>query len=272
MSDHELLRHSRHALLEGFDDAGVEAVQNARVLIVGAGGLGCPAATYLTASGVGTIEWIDGDTVDATNLARQTLFGPADIGEAKVLAGARALVRLNPNTRVITTQAFADEVILNRAVAHADVVLDCTDQWAIRQLINAACVRHAVPLVSAAAIEWSGQLMTIDPRRPDSACYACVFDPQAEPEAHACGAFGVLSPLVGSMGCLQAAEALKILISINRSLATTGATPVAQNLSLLDIKTGIWQQLAVSRNPDCPVCGAGLAHVPSESRQTKSEG
>ena len=160
--------------------------------------------------------------------------------------------------------------MLNRAVAHADVVLDCTDQWAIRQLINAACVRHAVPLVSAAAIEWSGQLMTIDPRRPDGACYACVFDPQAEPEAHACGAFGVLSPLVGSMGCLQAAEALKILISINRSLAMTGATPVAQNLSLLDMKTGIWQQLAVSRNPDCPVCGTGLAQVPSESRQTKS--
>lgn len=270
MSDHELLRHSRHALLTGFDEAGVEAVQNARVLIVGAGGLGCPAATYLTASGVGIIEWIDGDTIDATNLARQTLFGPADIGEAKVLAGARALARLNPHTQIITTQAFADEPILNRAIAQAGVVLDCTDQWSIRQLINAVCVRRGVPLVSAAAIEWSGQLITIDPRHPHDACYACLFDPQAEPEAHACGAFGVLSPLVGAMGCLQAAEALKILISISPSYTTTGASQRTQNLSLLDMKTGIWQQLTVSKNPDCPVCGEGLAPRPSPSGQTKS--
>lgn len=252
MADQQTLRHSRHALLDGIDEEGVQAIRSARALVIGAGGLGCPAATYLTASGIGTLHWVDGDQVDATNLARQTLFGPGDIGSHKVLAGARALGRINPDIELIAETRFADEAFLNQAVPLADVVLDCTDQWAMRQMINACCVAHRRPLVSGAAIEWSGQLMTIDPTLPEQACYACVFDPTAEPAAHACGAYGVLSPLVGAMGCLQAAEALKLLVRHRHTASSLGATP--QRLMLLDMKHGTLQQLSIARNPHCPVC------------------
>lgn len=244
MADLQALRHSRHALLNGFDEEGVAAVGAARALVIGAGGLGCPAATYLVSSGIGTLHWIDGDQVDATNLARQTLFGPDDIGKPKVLAGAAALQRINPAAQIVCEHLFADERVLDLVVPLADVVLDCTDQWKVRQMINAACVRHRVPLVSAAAIEWSGQLMGFDPRHPEQACYACIFDPQSEPAANACGAYGVLAPMVGAMGCLQAAEAIKVLIG----------TKGPQRLSLLDMRSGTWQQLSVSRNLQCPVC------------------
>ena len=252
MADQEALRHSRHALLDGVDEEGVQAITSARVLIIGAGGLGCPAATYLTACGIGCLHWVDGDNVDATNLARQTLFGPADIGTPKVLAGQRALARINPDVRFISETRFADADFLNQAVPLADVVLDCTDQWAVRQMINACCVAHRRPLVSAAAIEWSGQLMAIDPTLPEQACYACVFDPKTEPAAHACGAYGVLSPLVGAMGCLQAAEALKLLVRHRHAGSSLAAA--AQRLTLLDMKLGTWQQLSIARNPQCPVC------------------
>jgi molybdopterin/thiamine biosynthesis adenylyltransferase len=248
MADLETLRHSRHALLDGFDEEGVAKLQSARALIIGAGGLGCPAATYLAASGIGTIEWVDGDSVDATNLARQTLFGPQDIGTPKVLAGAAALERINPDCKIIAVHAFADQAMLESSVRLADVVLDCTDQWASRQMINAQCMQHGVPLVSAAAIEWSGQLLSIDPRNASHACYACVFDPGSEPPAHACGAYGVLSPMVGAMGCLQAAEAMKIIIGA----AAGGHAP--QRLSILDMKSATWQQFTVARQPGCPVC------------------
>ena len=250
VADLDTLRHSRHALLDGFDEEGVDALSRSRVLIIGAGGLGCPAATYLVSSGVGHLHWVDGDAVEATNLARQPLFGPDDIGEPKVVSGARALRRLNPTAVIETTQAYADDALLDWAVPKADVVLDCTDQWAIRQKINAACVRHGVALVSAAAIEWSGQLMVFDPRLPEQACYACVFDPQFEPPAHACGAYGVLAPMVGAMGCLQAAEALKLLIRRPESSAA------AQFLSMLDMRTHTWQQLQIVKNPGCSVCGS----------------
>lgn len=249
MADLHTLRHSRHALLDGFDEEGVAALQFARALVIGAGGLGCPATTYLAASGIGTIEWVDGDQVDATNLARQTLFGPTDIGQPKVLAGAAALRRLNPDCNIVAVHAFADEPLLDQSVPLADVVLDCTDQWASRQMINAACVRHGVPLVSAAAIEWSGQLLSIDPRQPQQACYACVFDPDSEPPAHACGAYGVLAPMVGAMGCLQAAQAMKLVIHDPSQHQET------QRLSILDMKSATWQQFVVSKNPGCPVCG-----------------
>jgi molybdopterin-synthase adenylyltransferase len=253
MADTEVQRQSRHALLDGFDEAGVHAVLQARALIIGAGGLGCPAATYLAASGIGRIHWVDGDHVDATNLARQTLFGPGDIGQPKVAAGKKALQRLSPNTVIEDSHQFADRHFLDTAVPLANVVLDCTDQWTIRQEINAACVRHGVPLVSASAIEWSAQLMVFDPRVAHHACYACVFDPGATPEDAACGAYGVLGHMVGAMGCLQAAEALKILIQ-----PAHGTMPFAkeaqQKLTLLDMKTTTWQQLEITRNPECPVC------------------
>ena len=248
----ESLRYSRHALLAGFDEEGVDAVRRARVLIVGAGGLGCPAATYLASSGIGVLHWIDGDVVDATNLARQVLFGPHDIGKSKVEQGALALAKLNSEAKVITEHRFADADFLNAAVPLADVVLDCTDQWKIRQEINKACVAHGIALVSAAAIEWSGQLLVFDPDDPESACYACVFDPRHEPAAHACGAYGVLAPLVGAMGCMQAAEALKLVVNKTDGASTRPASK--QRLSLFDMKSGAVQQLLARRNASCPVC------------------
>ena len=255
MVDSESLRHSRHALLNGFDEDGVAIVQNARALVIGAGGLGCPAATYLVSSGIQTLHWVDGDTVDATNLARQPLFSPQDIGMSKVVCGTKALRHIHPNCSIIASNVYADESLLDESVPLADVVLDCTDQWATRQMINASCVRHNVPLISAAAIEWTGQLLSINPHDATHACYACLFDPAHEPAAHACGAYGVLSPMVGAMGCLQAAEALKMLL-IRAGHLDAAATP--QMLSILDMKSGRWQQLSVTKNPDCPVC-AGRA-------------
>jgi molybdopterin-synthase adenylyltransferase len=252
MADLETLRHSRHALLDGFDDDGVEVIRQSRVLIVGAGGLGCPAATYLVTSGIGVLHWADGDTVDATNLARQTLFGPGDIGKSKVDAGIAALQRLNPNVKFIGAHQYVDATFLGQAVPLADIVLDCTDQWEIRQQINAACVTHRTPLISAAAIEWSGQLLAINPVVADHACYACIFDPATTPEAHACGAYGVLAPMVGAMGCLQAAEAIKMLLG---RAGKPVAAKAAQQLSLLDMRNGVWRQLTVTKNPECPVCG-----------------
>jgi len=259
VADQEALRHSRHALLDGIDDEGVAALQAARVLIIGAGGLGCPAALYLSASGIGQLHWFDGDQVDATNLARQTLFGPDDIGQLKVIAGARALRRTSPSTEVIAEPRFVDASLLDAAIPLADVVLDCTDQWSIRQLINARCVAHRKPLVSAAAIEWSGQLLSVDPRQSEQACYACLFDPQTEPVAHACGAYGVLSPLVGVMGCLQAAEAIKLIV---RGRHPGSSLPSAgQSLTLVELKTGRWQQVSVARNPQCPVCASQRTNI-----------
>ncbi len=253
MTDSELLRHSRHALLDGFDEEGVERIRSSAVLIVGAGGLGCPAATYLATSGLGRIEWVDGDRVEATNLARQTLFSPQDIGQHKVVAGASALQRLNPSIEIVTHPISADEEFLDQRIPHVDLVLDCTDRWAMRQLINACCIRHQKPLVSAAAIEWTGQLLCIIPSRPEHACYACVFDPDHTPDEHACGAYGVLAPLVGAMGCLQAAEAMKVLIG-NREESQKPVHRPAQMLTMVDARTGRWQQVALRRNPACSVC------------------
>jgi molybdopterin/thiamine biosynthesis adenylyltransferase len=248
MSDLESLRHSRHELLDGFDAQGVDAVRAAHVLIIGAGGLGCPAATYLAAAGIGHLTWVDGDTVDATNLARQVLFGPDDISQNKVDAGRRALLRLHPTAKITAIPQHADESFLQQQVPLSSVVLDCTDRWATRQMINRVCVAHRVPLVTAAAIEWSGQLMVIDPKKSDQACYACVFDPGTSPAEHACGAYGVLSAMVGAMGCHQAAEALTLIVSHESS-------DRVQRLSMLDMRSGCWQQLQLSRNPECPVCG-----------------
>lgn len=261
MDDSVHLKQSRHALLDGFDESGVFAVRQSRALVIGAGGLGCPAVTYLAASGIGLLHWVDGDVVDITNLARQTLYNLDDVGHPKVERGARVLQHLSPETTVIAEHLTADEDFLRAAVPLADVVLDCTDQWHVRQLINRICVELKTPLVSASALQWSGQLLTIDPRRDDQACYACVFDPLSAPEDAACGAFGVLGPMVGAMGCLQAAEALKLLSQKNIAPLSSGRAsetspkPAAQLLSLFDARSGCWQQIQVSRNPGCPVCG-----------------
>lgn len=265
MDSQASLRQSRHALLDGFDEEGVQSVRRARALVIGAGGLGCPAATYLAASGIGTLHWVDGDVIEITNLGRQPLYSPQDIGQPKVSIGARALAQLSPETEFVAEVRFADEDFLRTAVPLADVVLDCTDQWKSRQLINRICIQFGVPLVSASAIAWAGQLLVIDPRLGDQACYACVFDPLAAPEDAACGAFGVLSPLVGAMGALQSAEALKILTRKPALKTEPENQSQLQLLTLLDMRSGRCQQVQVSRNPACPICGSGLARKQSGS-------
>ncbi|HPU52534.1 MAG TPA: molybdopterin-synthase adenylyltransferase MoeB, partial [Burkholderiaceae bacterium] len=210
MNDEQLLRYSRHILL---DEIGIEAQERllgATALIVGAGGLGSPAALYLASAEIGRILLVDDDAVDLTNLQRQILHRQASIGQLKAMSGREALRSLNPQIEVLPiTERLAGEA-LDAAVAQSTVVLDCCDNFQTRQAVNAACVRHRVPLVSGAAIRFDGQLSVFDTRRAESPCYACLFPPQDAPEEVACATMGVFAPLTGIVGTMQAAEALKV--------------------------------------------------------------
>jgi molybdopterin/thiamine biosynthesis adenylyltransferase len=246
LSDADLLRYSRHLLL---DDIGVEGqgrILYSRALIIGAGGLGSPAAMYLACSGVGSITIVDDDTVDLTNLQRQIMHSTDRIGQAKVLSAQNTLAQLNPAVQVRPLQTRADAQLLQSLVAQADVVLDCCDNFQTRQAINAACVQQRVPLVSGAAIGMDGQIAVYDPRDAKAACYACVFAPDAPPEEARCSTMGVLAPLVGVIGAMQALEALKLL-------ARTG-TSLSGFLLMLDARSMEWTRLRVQKNPACTVC------------------
>ncbi len=246
MNDDQLLRYSRHILL---DDIGVEGQQRivaGRALVIGAGGLGSPVLLYLGSAGVGTITVIDHDTVDRTNLQRQIAHSDARVGEPKVLSAAAAVAALNPDVRVVGLQQRADEALLDRLVPEADVVLDCSDNFATRQAVNAACVRHRRPLVSGAAIGLDGQISVWDSRGPETPCYACVFPPGAEMPEVRCAVMGVFAPLVGIIGTMQAAEALKLLAGIGQSLAG--------RLQMLDGRDLRWTEIALPRDPHCVVC------------------
>ncbi len=247
MNDDQLLRYSRHILL---DDVGIEGQQRLRdshALVVGAGGLGSPVAMYLAASGVGHITLADHDVVDLTNLQRQIAHTTERVGQAKVHSAAQAMHALNPDVRITPLQEKLNAAQLDGLVADAHVVLDCCDNFQTRQAINAACVKHLVPLVSGAAIRMDGQLAVYDARDAASPCYACVFPPDAAPEEAQCATLGVLAPLVGVMGSLQAMEAVKMLAGIGSRL--TG------QLQLLDGRDLAWTSLRLARNPHCPVCG-----------------
>ena len=248
MNDDQLLRYSRHILL---DDIGVEGQQRivaGRALVIGAGGLGSPVLLYLGSAGVGTITVVDHDTVDLTNLQRQIAHSDARVGEPKVLSAAAAVAALNPEVRVVGLQQRADEALLDRLVPEADVVLDCSDNFATRQAVNAACVRHRRPLVSGAAIGLDGQISVWDSRGPETPCYACVFPPGAEMPEVRCAVMGVFAPLVGIIGTMQAAEALKLLAGIGQSLAG--------RLQMLDGRDLRWTEIALPRDPGCSVCAA----------------
>ena len=247
MNDDQLLRYSRHILL---DDVGIEGQQRLRdshALVVGAGGLGSPVAMYLAASGVGHITLADHDVVDLTNLQRQIAHTTERVGQAKVQSAALAMHALNPDVRITPLQEKLNAAQLDSLVANANVVLDCCDNFQTRQAINAACVKHRVPLVSGAAIRMDGQLAVYDARDTASPCYACVFPPDNAPEEAQCATLGVLAPLVGVMGSLQAMEAVKLLAGIGSRL--TG------QLQLLDGRDLAWTSLRLARNPHCPVCG-----------------
>jgi molybdopterin/thiamine biosynthesis adenylyltransferase len=251
MTDDQLLRYSRHILL---DEVGIEGQQRllaAHVLVIGAGGLGSPVALYLGTAGVGRITLVDHDTVDLTNLQRQIAHSLARVGMLKAESARQAIAAINPDTDVITVNARADAALLDKLVAQADVVLDCCDNFATRHAINAACVKHGKPLVSGAAIRFDGQIAVFEPADPASPCYACVFPPDLEFEETRCATMGVFAPMVGIIGAMQAAEALKLL---------SGAGPsMAGRMQMLDGRTMEWNEMKVPRNPQCPVCSAARA-------------
>jgi molybdopterin/thiamine biosynthesis adenylyltransferase len=246
VNDDQLLRYSRHILV---DELGIEAQQrflDARAIVVGAGGLGSPAAIYLAAAGVGKLTLVDADTVDLTNLQRQILHVTASVGRKKVESGREAIARLNPDVIVDAVDERVDDAWLDANVPGASVVLDCTDNFATRHAINRACVRHGVPLVSGAALRFDGQISTFDFRDANSPCYACVF-PEDQPfEEVACATMGVFAPTVGIVGAMQAAEALRVIAGIGETL--TG------RLMMLDSLRMEWTTMKIARQPDCPIC------------------
>ncbi|MDN4053674.1 molybdopterin-synthase adenylyltransferase MoeB [Massilia sp. YIM B02763] len=246
MNDQQLLRYSRHILL---DDIGIEGQQRilaGHALVIGAGGLGSPAALYLASSGVGRITLVDDDEVDLTNLQRQVMHTTARVGQPKVASGREALLQINPEVEVVALRERLEGDRLGELVGSADVVLDCSDNFATRQAVNGACVAAGVPLVSGAAIRFDGQLSVFDVRDPASPCYACLFPPDSRFEDVACSTMGVFAPMVGIIGTMQAAEALKLLAGVGRSLAG--------RLLMLDGRTMEWTDIGVARNPVCPVC------------------
>ena len=247
MDDAQLLRYSRHILLDEMGVEGQQRLLDSHALILGAGGLGSPVALYLAASGVGRITLIDDDEVDLTNLQRQIAHTTARVGQPKVASAREAMLALNPLVQVHTLQSRADEAALMDLVANTDVVIDCSDNFATRHAVNRACVQHAVPLVSGAVIRLDGQLTTYDTRNTNSPCYACLFPPDQAPEEVRCSTLGVLAPLVGVIGTLQATEAVKLLAGVGRSLAG--------RLQLLDGRSLEWTEMRLRRQPDCPVCG-----------------
>ncbi len=246
MDDRELLRYSRHLLLDELGPDAQARFAAAHALVVGTGGLGNPAAQFLASAGVGTITLVDADEVDLTNLQRQLLFAMADVGTPKVDAAARRMGAVNPEVRIVPLRERVGEPRLRELAAAADVVLDCTDNFATRHAINRACVQARRPLVSGAAIRFDGQLAVFDTRDAAAPCYHCLFGEGDDLEETRCATMGVFAPLVGIVGSVQAAEALKLVAGVGRSLAG--------RLLLVDALAMEWRELRVPRDPACPVC------------------
>lgn len=246
MNDQQLLRYARHILLDEFGIEGQEALQRSRVLVVGAGGLGSPAAVYLASSGVGRLYLADDDTVELSNLQRQLLHTTSRVGLPKAESGRQMLNDLNPEVDVQALVERLSDERLDALVAQADVVLDCCDNFATRHAVNRACVRHGRPLVSGAAIRFSGQITVFDNRDPQAPCYHCLFPESDDLPEMNCATTGVLAPLVGIVGSVQAAEAIKLLTGMGESLKG--------RLLCLDALTMQWQTLKFSKDPACPVC------------------
>ena len=247
LQDDELLRYSRHILLDDIGFEGQTRFLQSHALVIGAGGLGSPAAMYLACAGVGHITLVDHDTVDLTNLQRQIAHTTARVGTPKVDSAQTTLQGLNPHTQVTALPVRADAALLDALVASADVVLDCCDNFDTRQAVNAACVRHGKPLVSGSAIQMDGQITVYDPRDAASPCYACVFPPSVVPEETRCATMGVFAPLVGIIGAMQAAEALKLIAGIGQ--------PLTGRLLMLDGRSMEWTQVRMGRKAACAVCG-----------------
>jgi len=252
MTDDQLLRYSRHILLPELGIEGQEKLLGSHAVVIGAGGLGSPAALYLATAGVGHITLADGDAVDLTNLQRQVLHETASVGLPKALSGQATIARYNPDIRVTAVQMRAEGALLEDLVAGADVILDCCDNFATRHAVNRACVKLRKPLVSGAAIRFDGQVSVFDLRLPDAPCYHCLFPEGQDLEELRCAVTGVFAPLTGIIGTVQAAEALKLLAGIGESLNG--------RLLLLEGLTMDWRSIRLTRDPGCPVCGTG-AHA-----------
>lgn len=248
MNDDQLLRYSRHILLDELGIEGQQRLLAAHALVIGAGGLGSPVALYLGSAGVGRITLVDDDTVDVTNLQRQIAHNLARVGQPKATSARDTIAALNPDVQVTPRVERADAARLAQWVQDADVVLDCSDNFATRQAVNAACVARRKPLVSGAAIGFDGQVSVYDTRQLDAPCYACVFAPDAGFEEVRCATMGVFAPLVGIIGAVQAAEALKLLTGVGHSLAA--------RLQMLDARAMEWTEIRLPRNPDCAVCAS----------------
>lgn len=250
MNDEQLLRYSRHILLDEIGIEGQQRLLDATALVIGAGGLGSPVALYLGSAGIGRLILVDDDRVELTNLQRQIAHASNRIGQPKVKSAAQAVAVLNPGVKVRAVEQRADAALLGELVPQADVVLDCTDNFATRQLINAACVKHRRPLVSGAAIGFDGQLAVYDTRCAEAPCYACLFPPDAPVEEAACSTMGVFAPLVGIIGAAQAAEALKLL--------GTDLPSIAGRLLMFDARRTEWSSLTLARDPACRVCSVTI--------------
>jgi len=245
MNDNQLLRYSRQIMLPQVDAEGQQKLLDSSVLIVGAGGLGSPAALYLAAAGVGQLTIYDNDEVDLTNLQRQISHHTTDIGTEKVISTRNKLIALNPDINVTAVKQKLQGEQLEMEVNKADVVLDCSDNFATRFAVNAACVKHQTPLVSGAAIRFEGQLTVFTPGTNNSPCYNCLYSHDGE-ELQNCATNGVIAPITGIIGSIQALEAMKIIMAIGETL--TG------RLLLLDGLTMEWQTMRFRKNPDCPTC------------------
>ena len=247
MTDEQLLRYARHLMLDEIGVEGQRRVMAAHAVVIGAGGLGSPVALYLGSAGVGRITVLDHDTVDLSNLQRQIAHNRSRLGQPKAESARATVAAINPDVQFHALVRRADAALLDELLPRADVVLDCSDNFATRHAVNAACVKHGKPLVSGAAIGWDAQLSVYDTRQASAPCYACLFPPESAPPDVACSTMGVLAPLVGIIGSLQAAEALKLIVG-------TGE-PLTGRLLMLDARSMRFDEIRTARHAGCTVCG-----------------
>jgi molybdopterin-synthase adenylyltransferase len=250
MNDEQLLRYSRHILLQEIGIEGQQRLRDSRALIIGAGGLGSPAALYLASSGIGRLTLCDHDKVDFSNLQRQIIHRTAMVGQPKVISARTALHEINPDVECVALQVRADATQLCELVAQSDIVLDCSDNFETRYAVNRACVALHKPLVSGAAIQFHGQVAVFDFRRDDAPCYNCVFPEDSEADELRCATTGIFAPLTGIIGALQAAEALKLLMGIERGLSGKLLSLNALDMNIL--RSGL------SKDPSCRVCAEAI--------------
>ncbi|XVN73559.1 Molybdopterin-synthase adenylyltransferase [Oligella sp. MSHR50489EDL] len=246
LNDEQMLRYARHIMLDGFGFEGQERLLNSKVLMVGAGGLGAPALMYLVAAGVGTIHLVDDDTVELSNLQRQIAHTNDRVAMPKVESARLMAQALNPEVRVVPHHQRYGDAELDALIAEVDLVLECTDNFNTRQQLNRICFKYKVPMVSAAAIRFDGQVTVFDFRDSASPCYACQYDPSENLQPDNCATLGVLSTVVGSIGMMQAHEALKLLLGIGQSLEG--------RLLMFDGRNTHWHEFKLSKNPQCSIC------------------